>query len=304
MAVLDVAVDGFLVTRGSAWSRRILAPQAVSTLWGWPLTLLERRAHTAARYNARRTRGPAMRNGLAKSWSALALSLLLCGCDRGQAPIASAAPDAPAVDPRYSSADALLDQYNRLITTGERVDAGAVLDLIHCENDLQRRIMKLARSMMPMIQLDQAMWERFSAGLDPKSKRPPLAPMPGPARMTQREEQRAQALEPQPDGSDEIVYLIKSDGRWWVSGYSLEYNIEYASMVERAPPDAESAADELGAVFAELHRRLDAGEFKDAESVRLALLEVSAKRAAEEAAKAKKEQEKRSRGVSTSPSGG
>ncbi len=211
--------------------------------------------------------------------SSLATAIALFGgCGGGQAPLAAPAP--PPVDPRFVSADAILAHYNELVTGGTRVQLRKTLDLIYAETDVQKRLLTLVRDTLPALELEQAVWDRFGEGLDPASKEAPLSIQTRPASMTERAPQRAQAIEPDADGSDQTIYFVKMDDRWWISAYTLEYDPEFADAIELLddmPPFTRDADWVNG-----FTRRVESGEFKSAEDVRTAIFAEVAERTMQE----------------------
>lgn len=232
----------------------------------------------------------------------IALSLAAAGCGESQAP--APAPRAPAVDPRFASADALLEHYNDLTSGGPRVEAAAVLDLMYAENDVQKKLLAATREVLPLMELEQAMWERFGEGLNVGRGKAPLAAKNQPAQMARREEARAEATELEDDGSESTVHLVRMGDRWWISGYTLEYRSQLVESVKayEAMPAALKAA--YGAA-GDLRRRLEAGEFASASDLRRTFMETAAERAAAAAAREQQqEQQQQKTGVSRSLTGG
>jgi hypothetical protein len=154
-----------------------------------------------------------------------ALVLYGCGNDAAEAPVTESA----SVDPRFASAEALLDYYNS-ISTREPVDARAALELFYPENDLQRRYLGIAQNLRSVAELDRLMFERFGECMDPKKRKHSLSP-DQPATMTKREDSRAQAQCIDSKGKKTTLHLVQIGDRWWVSGYTFEYETEWKESI-------------------------------------------------------------------------
>lgn len=150
----------------------------------------------------------------------ITIVILLNACD-GSEPEETAI-QAPAVDPRFVSADAMLETYNNIITQAPRVDPHKIFSFMYTENDTQKAMLKSISSTIPYLELDQVVFERFGECLNPKDKIAPLAP-DSPAAITERNGQRAIAEGIDAEGDKYTVHLVQIGERWWVSGYTLEY---------------------------------------------------------------------------------
>src|SRR4051812_9655830 len=118
----------------------------------------------------------------------LVSTLLLVSCSKSAAEESA---KAPAVDPRFETAESTLREYNAL-ATHDPVNMAAVLDMFYAENDLQRQIVALERSATALSSLDHAMFDRFQEGWNAKAKHPMDAP-DQPAHFKKIEPQRAEA---------------------------------------------------------------------------------------------------------------
>src|SRR5690349_11787942 len=141
----------------------------------------------------------------------------ISACAKSNEPIA--APVQP--DPRFASAEALLEYYNSL-TTREPVDMIAVYNACYAENDVQRQYIDASRQLQPFAELDRLMFQKFGECFNPKSKSHMLAP-DKPAKMIKLEGQRAEAELINSDGETQTLRLVQIGDRWWVSGYTFEY---------------------------------------------------------------------------------
>ena len=161
---------------------------------------------------------------------ALTITTLLSACSGEDA---ESVVDQPSlVDPRFASADALLEYYNQVAMQQPKLDSREVLSLMFAETPLQERLIALSRESLPLLELDDACWEQYGVGLLPSTKEPPFTPARHRATMTEREMERAKAEQRQNDGSLEDIYLVKLQNRWWISGYTLEYDRRTKSALE------------------------------------------------------------------------
>lgn len=142
----------------------------------------------------------------------------------------------PPVDPRFASADALLDYYNQVVTQQPKVDPREVFSLMFAETPLQERLVALARESLPLMELEDACWEQYGVGLSPGADESPFAPARHRATMTESDADRAKAMRRRNDGSRAEIYLVRLGNRWWISGYTYEYD-------RRFKPDEESLDD-------------------------------------------------------------
>ncbi len=148
---------------------------------------------------------------------AIVISLNACG---GSEPEETTA-QTTTVDPRFATAEAMLETYNQIITQ-PRVDPYAWLELFYIENETQKAMLEAVRADFPYLELDQVVFEHFGECLNPKMKTAPFAP-DLPAVMTESNGQRSIANGIDADGDKYIVHLVQIGDRWWISGYTLEY---------------------------------------------------------------------------------
>ncbi len=194
----------------------------------------------------------------------------LPGCaENGEAP----AIEPPAVDPRYATADAFVEYYNELTFNRQAVDAERVLDLLYGETAQQQRLIDVIRNYTSVLQLGQAMWDRFAEGWDAKVKVAPLAPNLKTTVITEHSGQRAMAKETNSDGSESDLYLVRIGDRWWISGYTLEYDPHLEGLREELK-GFEILWQNMAAVAPAITERLRNGEFNAAAEVRAAIGEA------------------------------
>src|SRR5262245_5091253 len=148
-------------------------------------------------------------------------AMILVGCNRQPAPGSGA--QTPATAPRdpFATADGLLAQYNSL-TTRDQVDGVGVQALYRAEDDLQKRIIEYNRNWLVMADLDQAMRERFNEPWNPNVPDAFLTPSNEPAQITERSDDHATAKCRTSKNTMKTLYLVKADGRWWLSGRTLQ----------------------------------------------------------------------------------
>lgn len=158
------------------------------------------------------------------------LSLAACsGENSGGEQSASASTAAATVDPRFASAEALL-QYCNQITTTDPVNPAAQIELVYAENELQQQLLRFMRSVIPITDLDRRMFEKFREGWIPGNTKPMTAP-DKPAVMISNDSSRAQAEYQNDKGEPQTLQLVKIGDRWWVSGYTYEYDPKMSEML-------------------------------------------------------------------------
>ena len=164
----------------------------------------------------------------------------------------------PPVDPRFASADALVEHYNDLTTVG-KIQLSQVVDLFYAETDIQRQYVDATRVAIPIAELEHALTERFDLGSDAPS---PLAPNE-PATITERSDRRAVATFVTARRKMDKLQLVQVGERWWISGYSIEYSPEF--IRNRKNLDLEKYqrfVRYFAPHAATVKHRLDAGEFE------------------------------------------
>ena len=197
--------------------------------------------------------------------------LTLTGCGSGES---EAVAQEPQVDPRFATADALLAHYNS-IATRDPVNPDAMMELMYAETPAQQQFINLARLTIPQAKLDHAMFEQFGECLDPKEKRHHLSP-DEPAHMSKREESRCQAEFTDHSGDKITLYLVRVGDRWWVSGYTFEYDPDLRSVMKEST-DLSKYERELqaaGTIAQSLASRIRTGEFKSADDARKAYVDA------------------------------
>jgi hypothetical protein len=173
-----------------------------------------------------------------------------------------------AIDPRYASADSVLATYNSLVTKSP-VEAARALELFYAESPAQQHYLSIAMSTVPLAEWDWFMFEKFGEGASRSAKHPQLSP-DAPAVIFERGDRRVKARYKDNDGEEQTLYLVQIGDRWWVSGYTLEYDKTWRQMVgdaEGIDENLKKFAEACGPVI----ERLKRGEFKSADEARKAL---------------------------------
>jgi hypothetical protein len=180
-----------------------------------------------------------------------------------------------SADPRFVSAEALIEHLNRVILS-HPVDAGEFESLFYAENDKQRDLLGIFSASLMTIELDRAMLDRFDElfdeaagpnGLEYKFAQPARLYRPG----TDRAEARAV------DWLDEAwnFHLVKISDRWWISGYTFEYDPLWQELDEemvKLIPYIRLMRNLTRAVSGDLGRRTKKGEFDTGQAVRRAFM--------------------------------
>lgn len=161
----------------------------------------------------------------------------------------------PQVDPRYASADAVLDLFNEAAM--EPFDFTAITALFHAENDAQQEMLDMLTALEPMAELDIALAEQFGGahGMDDSV---PLA-LEEPARIVSRSDRRAVAEFGNVDAETRELHLVEANGRWWISGYTLEYDEEFVENDELKVMAEISSV--IGGMIRDFTGRVRSGEF-------------------------------------------
>jgi hypothetical protein len=160
----------------------------------------------------------------------IGLSLTLPGCGPSEE---KPAEQAEPIDPRFATPQALLELFNSY-NTQLPPDHRSLVALYHIENDFQRKKFEVIRrsTASASYDLEIAMYRRFGEGRMPKSRlkvRPCTR-----ATLTKFTDRRAEGTYRDWLGEERPLHLIEIGGRWWVSGYTLEYESSAANrdMIE------------------------------------------------------------------------
>ena len=156
---------------------------------------------------------------------AIAIMVLLSACSAEEPEPVAVQP--PPVDPRFASADALLEYYNQIAMREPTADPAGIFTLLYAETPIQERLVQVYKNSLPLMELDAICWEKFGAGLRPDSKESPFAPARNSAIMAESGQDRAKARVKENNGQNMDLHLVRYNGRWWISGYTLEYDREF-----------------------------------------------------------------------------
>lgn len=196
---------------------------------------------------------------------AIVLSLNACGSSGPE----EAASQTPTVDPRFATAESLLEHYNHLSMQTPKADVTGIFSLLYAENPRQEQMVRVYKSSLPLMKLDDICWEKFGEGFRPDSEEAPFTPALNAAIMTESNLDRAKAKLKENDGGKIDLYLVNYNGRWWLSGYTLEYdkqlNGDGADLNQM-----ENAIGNLAAAAPLVLSKIKSGEIKSVEQARVA----------------------------------
>lgn len=169
-------------------------------------------------------------------------------------------------DPRFASADSLIEYYNEL-TTIEPVNLRRANELFYAETEQQQRYIANNGNYISVLEVHQALYDRFGQGYFPQMKS--VFEPSDPATITERTPQRAIASYTTDRGDAATLQLVQVGDRWWISAYTLEDRI--AQIPEAQFKETELVFRGIGAAGPEIIRRIDRGDFTTFEQARSAL---------------------------------
>jgi hypothetical protein len=190
-------------------------------------------------------------------------TLFIAGCG-GSEP--KPAEDA-AVDRRFASAEALIEYFNRICYEAEVMDPDAVLELYYAESPLQERLLRIERGNIAYARVQHASWQQFGRALARSEDWVPLAPQPQPVEIESRTDGRATALYFDEDAERQTLHLVEAEGRWWISGYTLEYHPSYREILPELD-EIEAVTPVIERISLALIPRIRAGEFASADQAK------------------------------------
>ena len=132
-------------------------------------------------------------------------------------------PPEPGMDSRYTSAESLID-YSNSLTRRDPVNFREFVQLLYAENDLQKRLIQGYKTALPVLDLSTAVRQRFNESLVEDSDNYTTKPSREPGRIVKHDGERAEAVYVDATGLDGRIYLVKIGDRWWISGYTIEYD--------------------------------------------------------------------------------
>ena len=197
----------------------------------------------------------------------IAIVLSLNACGNGEAEDTAAR--TPTVDPRFASADTLVDYFNSIPSLGN--DAGpAFVELLYAETPFQEQFLSNLRIGIDLHWAEVAMYERFGTTLRDD----------GEGDLLQRSI-RARASAPSVEGlratadmidgenrSRSPLYLVRIGDRWWISCYTFEYTMSDRDKAEQA--ELAPIHEAMAAAGRAVAPRLRSGEFATANEARAA----------------------------------
>ncbi len=203
------------------------------------------------------------RRALERMIAVLAIAIITCapllpGCSSGEVEAEPVA-EAPAVDPRFASPEALIKHFNELnASSALRLDAEIVL--YYAENQLQREMIRVMKADSAWVDYSRALNTRFGHEYDFESRF-----FSETATVQEVNGQRAVALAVGSERSREL-HLIEYENRWWISGYTLEYD-PMPIPFDLTHEEMLKASDTSLTILPGLVRRINAGEFEDEDEV-------------------------------------
>lgn len=177
---------------------------------------------------------------------ACVLSLGGCGNSTAEEP---EAPLPPVADTRFATLESTLQYYNT-VATNDPINFDEMLRLIYPESDLHKRLIEINKQLKPLYELDRLMFQVYGEGWEPGRKKPMSAP-DQPAQLVKSEAQRGEATCIDSRGKKETIQFVKIGDRWWVSGYTLEYEpevrqyLDKIDVMERVAPAIAAAASNV-----------------------------------------------------------
>jgi len=203
-----------------------------------------------------------------------------CGGSGGEASTSQARP----VDPRYASADALCAEINSITAdiqqAGNIVRAKELLNLIHTETPAQQRFVGIIRNIEPVVDVFEAAMTRFGQrdmllqGMRDAMVQEGMNPdAPESASVVENSGRRAIVQFPSWKETGEALHLVEAEGRWWISGYTFEYDPSFLELM--SGPDApvvERFFQSIGREARTISDQLAAGQYATEEQFGMAIL--------------------------------
>ncbi len=144
------------------------------------------------------------------------------------------------------------------------------MKLLYAENDLQGRLIQGYKAALPVLELSAAVRQRFNESLIEDSDNFTTKPTRVLARIVEHDGERAEGVYVDAAGRDGRLYLVKIGDRWWISGYTLEYD-----PLENTDPQAMAKSEAYVGLYAAISpgllQRLQGGEFETIQQFRAAV---------------------------------
>lgn len=196
---------------------------------------------------------------------AIVLSLNACGGSETEDKIAQT----PTVDPRFASADSLIEYFNSLPSLGN--DAGpAFVELLYAETPFQDQFLRTLRLSNDLHWAEVAMHERFATTLKEDGEGN-LFQHSIQARGEDVSVEGLRATAVMTDGENRArdpLHLVKIGNRWWISCYTFEYTMNDREKAEHA--ELVPMHEAMSAAGRDIEPRIRAGEFDTADDARAA----------------------------------
>lgn len=189
------------------------------------------------------------------------LPLALGGCGGTEAQEVETPPP-PPVDPHYASAEALIDYFNAQNSKWPP-DVRGINSLFYAETDMQRRVIAALRDYLAVFDFFAAIQERFGSRLEAEVIEKLTANSAEHASLKEFKDQRGKAVSTLENGSTRMLYLLQYENRWWISGYSFEYDPKLKKLLDNpeALQDFEKFGHILRGIFETVNTRLRSGQF-------------------------------------------
>jgi len=201
----------------------------------------------------------------------IAIVLSLNACDSSEPE--DAVSQTPTIDPRFATAESLIEYYNTIDRTSTEY-LSQTIDLYYVETPLQDKIYRYFHDAVIRAEflnelkdhfgesLDRYNWEEVLGEPMPTNieERPPPTKWP-PATITEHSGDRAIVVQKDPYQGAAKMRLAKVGTRWWISGYTWEYEQLKDVSEETLDEVLDHNAKQLSAQQ-QLRPRLRAGTFK------------------------------------------
>ena len=200
---------------------------------------------------------------------AIVLSLNSCGSSEPE----DAVSQTPTIDPRFATAESLIEYYNTIDRTSTEY-LSQTIDLYYVETPLQDKIYRYLHDAVIRVEFLNELKDHFGESLErynweevlgepmtTEIKETPLPRKWPPASITEHSGDRAKAVQKGPYQGAETMHLVKVGTRWWISGYTWEYEELKDVSEETLDEVLDHNAKQLSAQQ-QLLPRLRAGTFK------------------------------------------
>jgi len=190
-----------------------------------------------------------------------AVLLSLAGCGGTQAEEQVAAPPPPPTDPRFATPEALIDFFN-LQNSKWPPDVRGIHALFYAENDVQKRVISALEQYFAIFDFFAALHERFGSPLEAEVVEKLTANSAEHAVLKKVDDRRGKAESTLEDHSTRLLYLLQYENRWWISGYSFEYDPKLKKLLDdpQALEDFEKFGQILHDIFEIVNTRLRTGQ--------------------------------------------